>query len=206
MTEDRFHLLQFAREAPLTATECVVGSTPRDVQATLLRSARRELRRPLAGLLANRSVCLLRPEPPLIYPEEPAQVRDLWISGFGIAIQHVEARNETVKVLSDAIADRLACEVTASLYISRTSSLSLSSHIDMWDVWAVQILGEKDFSVSAEPAPWVASLDAGGWLWMPSGFPHSVSTPNGLSVHISLNMHRSRPRAQSVHGKDAATT
>jgi hypothetical protein len=156
--------------------------------------AYRELSRPLDGLLASRSVCFLRPEPPLIYPSTDSGASELWSQGAGFAIQHLEQRNAIVNVLCGLITEREECLVTASLYVSRLGSTSMSEHIDAWDAWLLQLVGTKAFMLRHANRGRL-ELAAGDWVFLPSGVPHAVSTPSTLSIHLSVNLHRQRKPA-----------
>lgn len=153
-------------------------------------AVKRELHRPLNSLIASRSLCFLRPEPPLIYPEDEAEVSSFWDDRAGFAVQHVEQRNAVVHALCGALSRRQDRMVTGSVYVSRSGATSMSEHTDAWDAWIIQVSGRKTFFIRDLNGPARLELRAGHWLWLPMGWAHSVETPSDVSIHLSINLHR----------------
>ncbi len=173
--------------------EAIFGSCTTSVRQYIAIEAYRELSRPLGALIASRSLCFLRPEPPLIYPSTEVDAGKLWEQGAGLAVQHIELRNSVINVLCGQTAERERCVVTASLYISQLGSTSMSEHVDAWDAWLLQVEGRKCFKVRRQRSGQENfDLSAGDWLFIPKDTPHAVSTPSPLSIHLSINLHRQR--------------
>ena len=152
----------------------------------------RELHRSVSGLLASRSLCFLVPSPPLAYPADEDEALRLWRSGAGVALQHLELRNAQIRDLARKLAFREGCAVSASLYVSRLGSSSMSEHVDAWDAWLAQVRGAKNLTFSEGEHPSRIRLAVGDWLWLPSGVAHVADTTEADSVHISINFHRRR--------------
>ena len=153
-----------------------------------------ELDRPAEHLLATNSVCFLSPAPPLLYPRNLTEAEACWTKGMGMALQHVETRNSAINRFCGRVADQESCRVSASLYVSKPGYDSMAVHSDDWDGFLIQVHGSKDFHLNGFETPFDRiRLTTANWLWLPRGVEHRVETPETLSVHLSVNLHRHTP-------------
>lgn len=102
----------------------------------------------------------------------------------------------------------LSREVGANLYVTGPSSQCFPRHIDLHDVFVIQLRGRKSWTVFQPPqknieetassgkesqhdevAVFQVTLEEGQVLYVPKGFPHEVITTDCESVHLTLSLY-----------------
>lgn len=128
-------------------------------------------------------------------------------SGATIILDQCEAFFPQVKALTLAAAAELGCGAWANLYISPKGNSGFGCHFDDHDVLALQIYGEKRWTVHPPtyrapsrgdksfhlPPPKstplsIEILRAGNALYLPFGYWHNVETLTEISLHVTIGL------------------
>jgi ribosomal protein L16 Arg81 hydroxylase len=164
------------------------------VQSAHIQAVRNGSARPLSknssGLIASLS--------PEAWYEE-------YRSGSTIVLQFLHERWAPLQMLCESLADDFSAAFQGNLYLTPPNSQGLATHYDTHDVFVVQVAGDKHWHIynqmielplngqtykaqSGEHGDLLHAvvLRAGSAMYIPRGFPHSATSSDSASVHITI--------------------
>lgn len=151
--------------------------------------------------------------------EVPDQVRDDLVmrqldEGATVVLQGLHRVWPPLREFCADLAGTLGCAVQANAYLTPGGNTGFATHYDTHDVFVLQIAGTKRWRVHepvlADPLarqPWGGRADEvaaqavgepfldhvmapGDLLYLPRGWLHAASAQHGMSLHVTLGIHR----------------
>ena len=152
-----------------------------------------------------------RGRPDIVFHEHeeapPREVYEAFRAGYTLNLNGVHRRWPPVHALVDAVQRRLRCYANGNAYVTGPASQGFDTHHDGHDVFVLQTRGRKRWRLYAvrEELPLegrATSPGADGWgepvrevelsegdlLYLPRGVPHSATTDDCCSVHLSIGI------------------
>ena len=137
----------------------------------------------------------------------PGKVMDHFAAGCTIVLQSLHRWWPAVTDLCRDLELDLGHAVQANAYLSPAGVAGFDPHHDTHDVFVLQLLGSKDWTVrepvveaplarhrsdhdeaARRPVCLEARLDAGDCLYLPRGYVHSARTETGASLHLTIGV------------------
>ncbi|WP_164018960.1 cupin domain-containing protein [Pyxidicoccus trucidator] len=142
------------------------------------------------------------------YEEAPPRVVfEAFREGYTLNLNGVHRRWPPVHALVEAVQRRLRCYANGNAYVTGPASQGFDTHHDGHDVFVLQTRGRKRWrlyavreelplegrATSPEDSGWgepvrEIELSAGDLLYLPRGVPHSATTDDCCSVHLSIGI------------------
>jgi ribosomal protein L16 Arg81 hydroxylase len=141
-------------------------------------------------------------------PQTIADARRLVGEGYTLLVKHAERHDERLAELSRGFATDLAGEVNIHIYCTPAEQYGFAWHYDAEEVFIVQTTGRKEYSLRKNTVnPWPleetlpadmkyereimplmkCQLDAGDWLYIPSGYWHmAAASETAISLAIGV--------------------
>ncbi|MCZ8497381.1 JmjC domain-containing protein [Priestia megaterium] len=133
------------------------------------------------------------------------KLRSLNFSKKTIIINNLQKVHDGIRCFQRHLSDAFGCEVNINAYYTKGPVQGLKPHYDLHHVFAVQLEGEKNWSLGPivvdtphdEFHPYdftepeftnFVSLKQGEFLYMPPGLWHTVYTES-LSLHLTVGIH-----------------
>ncbi len=129
---------------------------------------------------------------------------ELLENGVTLVVDQIDKISPEIEQLVKSIEYRLSCHCGSNLYVSWPGDPGFNVHWDKHDVFALQIIGKKDWKVygatkvspvagdpmqpdkpTGEPI-WEGMLSAGDMLFFPRGVWHVAEATNDISVHLTI--------------------
>lgn len=158
-----------------------------------------------------------RGKPDIVFQEQeeasPQVVYQAFREGYTINLNGVHRHWPAVHALVDAVQRRFRCYANGNAYVTGPESQGFDTHHDGHDVFVLQTSGRKRWRLYAVreelpiegskrtapeaqpqgPDGWGApvreiELSAGDLLYLPRGVPHSATTDDCCSVHLSIGV------------------
>ncbi len=151
-----------------------------------------------------------RGKPDIVFHEHeeasPRGVYEAFREGYTLNLNGVHRRWPAVHALVDAVQRRLRCYANGNAYVTGPASQGFDTHHDGHDVFVLQTQGRKRWRLYAVqeqfPLEGRAKSAEGGWgepvreielsagdlLYLPRGVPHSATTDDCCSVHLSIGI------------------
>jgi 50S ribosomal protein L16 3-hydroxylase len=129
--------------------------------------------------------------------------------GHTLLLRYAEASDKALKELADDFAKAFRTEVDIQLYCTPAGNNAFGWHYDVEEVFIIQTMGSKLYTIrsnTVHPRPLLTSipkdlqyeketselqlqvlLEAGDWLYIPSGWWHIARTQSE-SMHISVGL------------------
>lgn len=120
-------------------------------------------------------------------------------AGATLVAQSLHRLHPPLVGFADALMDEIGHPVQVNAYLTPPHGEGLSEHADLHDVFAVQLLGEKRWSV-ADLGPVV--LRPGDVLYVPAGTRHRANAAESPSLHVTIGILRVTARAAFVRTLD----
>ncbi|MEX2420792.1 MAG: cupin domain-containing protein, partial [Actinomycetota bacterium] len=130
---------------------------------------------------------------------DPARIFELFRTGATIVLQGLHRYHEPVARFARDLELDLGHPCQVNAYVTPPSAQGLALHDDPHDVFVLQAFGRKSWEVHAAPGeparePILAEVSSGHAIYMPKGTPHSASTQEALSGHLTIGVHVTRWR------------
>jgi mannose-6-phosphate isomerase-like protein (cupin superfamily) len=122
----------------------------------------------------------------LIYPKDEDEASSLWGSGKTAIVQSLQSSSGVLNAIAATLEVEEQTRVSCSAYVSQASASSFGFHVDDWDVYIVQIEGEKTFFIKEGESTRSVDLGFGDFLYIPRGILHKAHSMHG-STHLSFN-------------------
>ena len=139
---------------------------------------------------------------------DPRKLAALMEQGGSIAINAVQQFSEGVSRLAAQFERWLNQRLNVNMYLSFGTGGAFTSHFDTHDVLALQIHGEKLWTIYEDPEPYPRHelktsgrhaargrkvlcnpfLRAGDLIYFPRGFYHEAAVQDGFSVHMTFGL------------------
>lgn len=138
-----------------------------------------------------------------------ASAKNFHKDGHTILLRYAEASDRALKELADDFSKAFRTEVDIQLYCTPEGNNAFGWHYDVEEVFIIQTMGSKLYSIRSNtihPRPLLTSipkdlqyeketsdlqlqvlLEAGDWLYIPSGWWHRALTQSE-SMHISVGL------------------
>lgn len=130
-----------------------------------------------------------------------------------LVLRDVHAAVPALGALHAAFGHTFRCPVTTGLYVNRPGAPGFEMHHDAHHVFAVQLAGEKTWTLAPASVPWPSRrfehdpgpptaelppvrIAAGEVLYLPPGVRHRAASTGEVSVHVTFGVHA--PRAHDV--------
>ncbi|MEO8423552.1 MAG: cupin domain-containing protein [Actinomycetota bacterium] len=125
---------------------------------------------------------------------DAARIAELFDDGATIVLQGLHRNWEPVAGFCRALELQLGHPCQVNAYITPPGAQGLALHSDPHDVFVLQAFGRKHWEVHAAPAeperdPLEADVGPGDCIYMPAGTPHSATTGQVLSGHLTVGVH-----------------
>lgn len=139
---------------------------------------------------------------------DPIRAARLFELGATIVFQNVDRHDRGTSAFCRQLESEFFATVGCNIYVTPPRSRGLSAHWDPHDVFAVQLVGEKTWSLfgspEALPLPETIrsatrlrrsapkrriKLRVADALYLPRGFVHSAESGQEISVHATLGVH-----------------
>lgn len=145
------------------------------------------------------------------YALQPDKLQALLDRGASVVLNNIETMTPGLKTVRDSISDFTGGKVEGNLYYSQPRHQAFYVHIDVHDVYAFQVFGEKRWQVyqqkcrypinhlaflggsveEHERAKGEALMDftmrQGDFLYIPAGYYHQALCTDQPSVHLSFS-------------------
>jgi 50S ribosomal protein L16 3-hydroxylase len=160
---------------------------------------------PRAILRIVRDGRLVRDRARLSWAEAQAYYRD----GYTLLVRHAERASAKVQALAEAFAQVFHAPVDVQVYLTPDQRQAFGWHYDLEEVFIIQVRGCKAYTVRQNTLnPWpvwdtlpaampydretsrlrlTCRLEAGDWLYIPSGWWHLAQTQSA-SIHLSVGV------------------
>ena len=126
---------------------------------------------------------------------DPALVFDLFGDGATIVLESLHRYWAPVRELCRDLERELRQGTQVNVYITPPGAQGFATHVDSHDVFVVQVFGTKHWfvhdssDVEGAGAPLIErDLQVGDCLYIPRGFPHSASTGDSASAHLTIGI------------------
>ncbi len=134
-------------------------------------------------------------------------------TGGTLAVNGLQSHFPRIAELSVNLGSELSCRIQANIYLTPQNGQGFVEHYDDHDVFILQVVGHKEWSVYGEPqrplplrgqthqktaeiptpahGPAVieSTLRQGDLLYIPRGFVHTARSTDATSLHITLGIH-----------------
>ena len=136
---------------------------------------------------------------------DPSRAAHLFARGATLIFTHLHRRLPALSDLCVALSDEMSSVVQANVYLTPHGSRGFKPHWDTHDVFVLQIVGRKTWSIYDErhklplrgqqfnkeaPGPLTQSfeLGPGDMTYIPRGVMHSAESAQGVSLHITVGL------------------
>jgi hypothetical protein len=137
------------------------------------------------------------------------QALDAWAKGRTLIFNNIDRQLPAVHALARGLEGELKCRVWCNLYLTPARGRGLEVHYDSHDVFVLQLIGSKRWSLGARaadaPMPFQVHarltrndgedgttrlvLQRGDVLYMPRGQAHEAATEDDLSAHLTIGLY-----------------
>jgi len=130
---------------------------------------------------------------------DPARIAELFRGGATIVLQGLHRYWEPAARFVRGLELELSHPCQVNAYITPPGAQGLPLHDDPHDVFVLQAFGRKSWEVHAAPGeperqPHRVVLAPGDAIYLPEGTPHTASTQEVLSGHLTVGVHVARWR------------
>lgn len=138
-----------------------------------------------------------------------AEARAYYQDGYTLLVRHAERSSAKLQALAEAFARVFHAPVDIQVYLTPDQSQAFGWHYDLEEVFIIQVQGCKEYTVRQNtlnswpvwdnlPADMrydretsrvrlMCRLEAGDWLYIPSGWWHIAETQSA-SIHLSVGV------------------
>jgi 50S ribosomal protein L16 3-hydroxylase len=138
-----------------------------------------------------------------------AEAQAYYRGGHTLLVRHAERSSAKLQALAEAFARVFHAPVDIQVYFTPDQSQAFSWHYDLEEVFIIQVQGCKEYTVRQNTLnPWpvwdtlpadmpydretsrmrlTCRLEAGDWLYIPSGWWHLAQTQSA-SIHLSVGV------------------
>jgi 50S ribosomal protein L16 3-hydroxylase len=138
-----------------------------------------------------------------------AEAQAYYRGGHTLLVRHAERSSAKLRALAEAFAQVFHAPVDIQVYLTPDQNQAFGWHYDLEEVFIIQVQGCKEYTVRQNTLnPWSVSdnlpaemrydretsrvrltcrLEAGDWLYIPSGWWHITQTQTA-SIHLSMGV------------------
>lgn len=119
--------------------------------------------------------------------------------GGSAVIAVVEPETNEFYHLKQSLQDFFGHQLSFNIYHSGPNGVALLPHYDSYDVFVLQLEGEKSWDVEVDKGSketFALTLVPGDMLYMPQGIIHSAKTASGFAstTHLTIGIEKPRPK------------